>query len=397
MTLPRREALWCRIPATIGEGENGLLEEDDAFLRTQLITYIGNKRSLLPFIDAGIAHARACLGRPRIDFLDLFSGSGVVARLARRHARVLHCNDLEHYSLVGNQCYQRNTDAVTEAALADEVERVRRRVAAHLAPGFLCDLYAPRDDHDIQPGERVFYTRGNAMFLDTFCQVLQESPAPLQPFLLAPVLAQASMHANTSGVFKGFHKNREGIGQFGGTARNALPRILKPIEVKMPVSSRFSCDVQLHQRDANLLVRELEPVDVAYFDPPYNEHPYGSNYFMLNLLCDYRRPAQVSRVSGIPADWNRSAYNRAREAEVALFDAVATVKACFVLISYNSEGFIPHARFLSALEKLGDVSVMDTRYNTFRGSRNLGNRDTHVTEFLYLLDKRQAEGIRSAG
>jgi len=205
------------------------------------------------------------------------------------------------------------------------------------------------------------------------------------------------MHANTSGVFKGFHKNREGIGQFGGTARNALPRILKPIEVKMPVSSRFSCDVQLHQRDANLLVRELEPVDVAYFDPPYNEHPYGSNYFMLNLLCDYRRPAQVSRVSGIPADWNRSAYNRAREAEVALFDAVATVKACFVLISYNSEGFIPHARFLSALEKLGDVSVMDTRYNTFRGSRNLGNRDTHVTEFLYLLDKRQAEGIRSAG
>jgi len=31
-------------------------------------------------------------------------------------------------------------------------------------------------------------------------------------------------------------------------------------------------------------------------DPPYNQHPYGSNYFMLNLLADYREPADVSAV-----------------------------------------------------------------------------------------------------
>lgn len=362
--------------------------EHEAFLRSQLITYIGNKRALLPFIEAGIVHAKACLGKPRIDFLDLFSGSGVVARLARRHAQALHCNDLELYSYVGNRCHQANAGDVDHAALGAELRRVRDAVQAGLAPGFLCELYAAGDDDDIQPGERVFYTRRNAMFLDTFCQVLADSPAALQPFLLAPVLAQASMHTNTSGVFKGFHKNREGIGQFGGTARNALSRILRPIEVQAPVLSRFACEVHLHRRDANALVRELDPVDVAYFDPPYNEHPYGSNYFMLNLLCDYRRPQQVSRVSGIPVDWNRSAYNKAREAEAALFDAVAAVRASFVLISYNSEGFISHERFLAGLEGLGAVSVMDTRYNTFRGSRNLAARDTHVTEFLYLVDKR---------
>jgi|GEM_PF-134647 len=363
-------------------------DEDEAFLRTQLITYIGNKRALLPFVDAGIAHARQCLGKSRIDFLDLFSGSGVVARLARRHAHRLHCNDLERYSEVSNRCYQTNAGDVDAGALAAERDRVEREVASGMAPGFLCELYAPRDDDAIQPGERVFYTRRNAMFLDTFCQVLVDTPAELRPFLLAPVLAQASMHTNTSGVFKGFHKNRDGVGQFGGTARNALSRILRPIQLQAPVLSRFDCAVQLHRRDANALVRELEPVDVAYFDPPYNEHPYGSNYFMLNLLCDYQRPREVSRVSGIPTDWNRSDYNRARLAEATLFDAVAAVRADFVLISYNSEGFIPHARFVAGLEALGEVSVMDTRYNTFRGSRNLGARDTHVTEFLYLLDKR---------
>lgn len=362
--------------------------ESDEFLKSQLITYIGNKRALLPLIDAGIRQAKEKLGKSRIDFLDLFSGSGVVARMARQHSRALHCNDLELYSYVVNSCYQANAEDVDKPALANLLEWVRNEIREAFEPGFLSELYAPRDDESIQSGERVFYTRRNAIFLDTFCRVLASVPEEFRPFVLAPVLSQASMHANTSGVFKGFYKNRHGVGQFGGDGRNALARIKKNIEVRAPVFSNFSCTSYLHKSDANQLVHELERVDIAYFDPPYNQHPYGSNYFMLNLLCDYRRPGEVSSVSGIPIDWNRSLYNKAQYAEKALFDAVADVKADIVLISYNSEGFVPHERFLSELVKLGDVGVMDTRYNTFRGCRNLSARDKHVTEFLYLVDKR---------
>lgn len=362
--------------------------EDDDFLKTQLITYLGNKRSLLPFIEKGICLAKAKLGKDRVDFLDLFSGSGVVARMARQHARVLHCNDLERYSHVLNACYQANRQDVDHPALVAELERIRCALQTDPAPGFIAELYAPENDDRIQPGERVFYTRRNAVFLDTFCRELASTPEALWPFVLAPVLCQASMYANTSGVFKGFYKNRDGIGQFGGTGRNALARIMRAIEVQMPVFSNFTCDVRLHNRDANALVRDLDAVDIAYFDPPYNQHPYGSNYFMLNLLCDYRRPQEISHVSGIPTDWNRSPYNKAPTAEAALFDAIARVNARFVLVSYNSEGFVAHDRFRTELAHLGKVDVMDTRYNTFRGSRNLSERDIHVTEFLYLIDKR---------
>src|ERR1019366_7638156 len=65
----------------------------------------------------------------------------------------------------------------------------------------------------------------------------------------------------------------------------------------------------VHQTDANVLVREVGGFDVAYFDPPYNQHPYGSNYFMLNLLLSYEEPRETSRVSGIPTSWQRSDYN----------------------------------------------------------------------------------------
>lgn len=362
--------------------------ENDEFLKSQLITYIGNKRSLLPFIETGIRHAKAKLGKEKIDFLDLFSGSGVVARMARQHSRVLHCNDLELYSFLFNSCYQANSEDVDQAELSHELERVKREVGEHLAPGFIADLYAPKDDDNIQRGERVFYTRRNAMFLDTFCSALNSTSSEMRPFILGPVLSQASMYANTSGVFKGFYKNKNGIGQFGGTGENALTRIKRDIEVQRPAFSNFFCSTSIHNKDANRLVRELDAVDIAYFDPPYNQHPYGSNYFMLNLLCDYRRPQEISNVSGIPTNWSRSLYNKPKHAETALFDAVENVKAKFVLISYNSEGFIAHERFLSELVSLGDVSVMDTKYNTFRGCRNLSGRDIHVTEFLYLVDKR---------
>jgi adenine-specific DNA-methyltransferase len=147
-----------------------------------------------------------------------------------------------------------------------------------LAPGFIAELYAPQDDDNIRPGERVFYTRRNAIFLDTFCRVLVTTPIELRPFVLAPALAQASMYVNTSGVFKGFYKNKNGVGQFGGTAKNALTRIKRNIEVEAAVVfSNFSCEAQLHNADANALVRDLDPVDVAYFDQPYNQQSYDLN------------------------------------------------------------------------------------------------------------------------
>lgn len=372
--------------------QHGLFEdaavENKEYLKQQLITYIGNKRALLPFIEIGLLQVKRHLGIDRVSFLDLFSGTGVVARMARQHADLVHCNDLELYSQVTNQCYQTNESDLDRPGLVSELVRLRAAVEEDRTPGFIAKLYAPQDDDNIRFGERVFYTRRNAIFLDAFCRAIADTPDHLRPFVLAPILAQASMYTNTSGVFKGFYKNKDGIGQFGGTLKNALSRILRNIEVVSPVLSDISCRSYVHRQDANALVKHLDPVDIAYFDPPYNQHPYGSNYFMLNLLCDYRCPVEISRVSGIPSNWNRSLYNKLQHSETVLFDAVQNVAAKFVLISYNSEGFVKRSRFLDELSRIGEVSVMDTRYNTFRGCRNLSDRDIYVTENLYLIDKR---------
>lgn len=362
--------------------------ENSEYLKSQLITYIGNKRALLKFIAEAVDVARRELGKDRISFLDLFSGSGIVARMAKQHSTRIVANDLELYSRIINECYLSNRSTALKGRLEQVFALLLERIRSNLAPGFITELYAPRDESNIMEDDRVFYTRSNAIYLDTACREISKLPEKYRKYFLAPLLSQASMHANTSGVFKGFYKNGDGIGQYGGRGKNALTRILKPINLCLPAFSNFECDYEVHQKEAGDLVGEIEEVDIAYLDPPYNQHPYGSNYFMLNLLCNYDRPTQMSRVSGIPTGWNRSSYNQRKEALPALCDIVERCRAKFLILSYNSEGFIPRETFVKEMKNVGRVRVMDTRYNTFRGCRNLRDRDIHITEMLFLVDKR---------
>ena len=365
--------------------------EDPDYLTKQLITYIGNKRALLDFIGHGVREIRVRLGKEKLSIFDIFSGSGIVARYFKQFSRKLMVNDLEKYSEIINRCYLSNRSEVQTAYLREMYREITAKLKDRpLRKGFISEYYAPEDDSDIQPSERVFYTTRNARYLDTARQYIEEADSQFRHFFLAPLLSEASVHANTSGVFKGFYKDKKtGIGWFGGHKGDALKRIKGDIDLLFPLFSRYECDIEIFRGDALTIAGKAEEVDVAYLDPPYNQHPYGSNYFMLNLLAEYKRPRGISRISGIPGDWNRSPFN-SRTKSVEEFSAlVRTIKARFLLISFNSEGFISLEKMKEILKSVGDVYVFEQKYNTFRGSRNLGSRKIHVKEYLYLVERRR--------
>jgi adenine-specific DNA-methyltransferase len=364
--------------------------ENEAFLTRQLITCIGNKRSLLGFIGEALEKVKLRLGKRRLRLIDLFSGSGAVSRLFKQHAELLLVNDIEVYSEIISRCYLANPSTLPLRELDSLHGELTRRLREEpLRRGFIAELYAPADEKNIGEGERVFYTPRNARFIDTARQYIEEIDAGLRPFFTAPLLSEASVHANTAGVFKGFYKDPEtGRGHFGGKGSEALSRIKGEITLPFPVWSRFECPVEIYREDANALARRLPELDVAYLDPPYNQHPYGSNYFMLNLICSYRQPEKISPVSGIPPDWNRSDYNKPGRALGALAELAAALPAKFLLISFNSEGFIGRTEMEQILKKTGQVEVLEISYNVFRGSRNLKNRGIHVKEYLFIVEKR---------
>ena len=383
------KAAKARYRTIVSSSQPEPLFENEDYLTKQIITYIGNKRSLLKFITKGINVVQRELQKDKLDMFDVFSGSGIVSRYFKQYAETLLVNDLEPYTKVINACYLANASEID----FEKIEKIHRRLVADvsarpLKKGIITKLYAPKDDDNIQPGERVFYTRRNAMYIDTMRKLIDSVDLENQKFFLAPLLAKASVHSNTSGVFKGFHKNRTtGIGQFGGSNQDALLRIKGEIELPMPIFSNYDCQTTIYNGDSNEIIKTAPEVDLAYLDPPYNQHPYGSNYFMLNLILENTPPESVSKISGIPENWNRSSYNKRQFAYEALTNLVENIKAKYVLISFNSEGFIPLNAMKSMLEKVGKVQILETNYNTFRGCRNLSNRDIHVTEYLYLLKK----------
>jgi len=363
--------------------------ENPQYLTDQLITYIGNKRALLGFIAEGLDRVRARLGKEQVSTFDVFSGSGIVSRFLKKYSSHLIVNDLENYASIINHCYLANRETLNLSQLGEiYTDLVAKLDTETLEQGLIAERYAPKDDEHILHGERAFYTNRNARYLDTARVLVAEIPEALQCYFLAPLLAEASVHANTSGVFKGFYKNSAtGIGQFGGRKGDALIRIRGDISMPFPVFSNFSCETSIFSGDANVICEEAPEVDVAYLDPPYNQHPYGSNYFMLNLLADYKTPETVSVISGIPSDWNRSAFNRKKDATTALTDLAKKIRAKYLIISFNSEGFISLKDMTELLSQIGKTEILETKYNAFRGSRNLSGRGIHVKEYLYLVEK----------
>ena len=363
--------------------------EDPDYLSRQIVTYIGNKRALLGHIGQVVERVKRRLGKDSLRVFDLFSGSGIVSRYMKAHASTLISNDVEDYAAVIGRCYLRNRSTVDLPVLTDVVNELNRRVEAErLPPGFIEELYAPRDEDRITREDRVFYTRDNARRLDGYRRLIDTAPEDMRELLLGPLLSGASIHSNTAGVFKGFYKNRETkIGQFGGTGSDALVRIKGKIVLEPPVLSRYECDCEVLQEDANGAARRVSDLDLAYIDPPYNQHPYGSNYFMLNLLVRYERPERISRVSGIPEGWRRSGYNVRAKSLPLMRDLLHSLDARFLLVSFNDEGFITTGEMRALLEELGSVQVLETPYNAFRGSRNFNNRPIHVTEQLFLVER----------
>lgn len=130
--------------------------EDPRYLREQLVTYIGSKRSFLALIGGGIGAVERKLGRPPVA-LDAFAGSGVVSRLLKGTSAKVIANDLEPYSAALAACYLADREEVPWDRLRDAIAELNATASsASAGGGFIERLYAPVDDDAVRKSERVF-------------------------------------------------------------------------------------------------------------------------------------------------------------------------------------------------------------------------------------------------
>jgi len=153
-------------------------ELDKPYYSTQLITYLGNKRSLLPFLNSGFRAVQDKLGKEKLICLDGFAGSGVVSRLLKTISSELHTNDLEDYSFTCNSAFLKNKSDVSKKKLIKYIDFLNENKRYSDEIGFIRGNYAPKDDNNVQLGERVFYTNDNARIIDNVRELLNDFPEP---------------------------------------------------------------------------------------------------------------------------------------------------------------------------------------------------------------------------
>jgi adenine-specific DNA-methyltransferase len=366
------------------------LKINDVFLREQIITYLGNKRRLLGFLDIEFEKIIASLNKKDIFVLDAFAGSGIVSRLLKRKTTMLHVNDWEGYSHVVNTCYLKNREISQISLIEESINYLNKnKLKQEYGKGFIEELYAPQDDIDIKLGERVFYTNKNAKIIDNIRRMIRDDVAKeLEYFCLGPLLYVASVNNNTSGVFKGFHKNpKTNIGQFGGGNQNCLSRITKEIELPIPIYENADCEVDVYQKNIEDQFFEKYDYDFIYLDPPYNQHPYGSNYHILNLISSYEKPKEISLVAGIPKQWNRSNFNKKDLAILSLRKLINNLSCKYFILSYNEEGIIPIEEVKNILLKRGELEIKEKPYTVYRGGK-IKNREKSVKELLFIVKSK---------
>ena len=309
-----------------------------------MIKYIGSKRALL----AHILRAVGAAVPPGATVLDLFSGT----------ARVGHALKVAGYRVVANDhnAYAHTLATCYVQADAERWAETARRALADLArlpgrPGWFTETYALRARY-LHPA--------NAERIEAMREAIAAMGAEpeLEAILLTAQMEAADRVDSTAGLQMAYMKRW-------------APRALNPVELRMPRllprPAAGPCRAMAEEAEAAAAAVEC---DLAYLDPPYNQHSYLGNYHVWETLVRWDRP-EVYGVACKRLDCRtrRSDFNSRRRIGPALRRTVAALNCPTLVVSFNDEGYLTREALLEILSARRHVRVIEIPYGRYVGAK----------------------------
>ncbi len=281
-----------------------------------MIKYLGSKR-LLVGVLADIAEAVGARTA-----LDLFAGTTRVAQELKRRGLLVTGVDVATYSEVFGQCF-----LATDARDVDPAElelALKELDALPGVRGYVTETFCEQARY-FQPhnGRRIDAIRG---------AIEEYAGSPLRAILLTALMDAADRVDSTTGLQMAYLKN--------WSARSYDDLRLRPPPLldgpgRMVRGDALEVAQQLTQRQ--------ERVDLAYLDPPYNQHRYFTNYHVWETLVRWDAPEHYGiackRVDA-REDETKSVFNRKRAMPLALAQLIAATPAEVVVVSHNDESWV---------------------------------------------------------
>ena len=295
-----------------------------------MIKYIGSKRRLVPVL------ARICQASGARTALDLFTGTTRVAQAFKAQGVHVTAVDSARYAHAFARTYIEADAAATDSGAL-------RAAVTHLnalpgKPGYVTETFSR---------QARFFQPHNAARIDAVRDAIDSEYAgsPLFPLLLTSLIEAADRVDSTTGVQMAYVKQW-------------APRSSNPLELRVPELLRGpGAPSRAMRRAARLTARSVGSVgvavgsgrsglghfDLAYLDPPYNQHRYFTNYHVWETLVAWDAPEAygVARKRLDARDPStRSAFNSKRTMPAALASVVQSVDCDLLVLSYNNESWL---------------------------------------------------------
>lgn len=308
-----------------------------------MIKYLGSKRRYLGHI---VDVARRELPEAQ-SVLDLFSGTARVGHAFKGAGLRVLANDHNRYAHTLARCYVEADDdlaAPCKRLLAD----LQKTPAA---AGWFTQTYCEQ--------ARFFHPKNGARI-----EAIREriDRLDLDPLLrdvaLVSLMEAADRVDSTVGVQMAYLK------QWAPRAHNDLELRLPALLPRSPHGRG-----EAHGLDAERAARTLA-ADVAYLDPPYNQHSYLRNYHVWETLVRWDRPETYGvAAKRLDCKTRSSAFNLKRESAGALRRVIDAVQARLLMVSFNDEGYLDRPTIEAMLSARGPVRVVSVEARRYVGAR----------------------------
>ncbi len=300
-----------------------------------MIKYLGSKRRLVPALTLLARASGARTG------LDLFSGTTRVAQAWKALGMSVTAVDSTRFAHVLARCYvatDPGSDPGLRGRVAGAVDRLNRLEGK---PGYVTATFCE---------EARYFRPENGARIDAAREAIERRHAgtDLWPVLVTSLLEAADRVDSTTGLQMAYLKQW-------------APRALQPLTLRVP--EMIAGPGRAVLGDALQLAgsARLGQVDLAYLDPPYNQHRYDANYHVWETIVAWDAPSfygVACKRDELRDPTRRSPFNGRRTMPAALAQVVANVRAEVVILSYNNESWLSFDEMHTMSSVRGHVEVL---------------------------------------
>lgn len=307
-----------------------------------MIKYLGSKRALMPVLETLFAASKATTA------VDLFTGTTRVAAAMKQLGMQVTAVDAASYSEVFSKTFiELDATGKDTRGLADAVKSLNELSGTS---GYFTEVFCEK---------ARFFQPKNGQRIDAIRSAIESDYKGSWMYfpLLSSLLIAADKVDSTTGVQMAYLKT---------WSRRSF------LDIELQVPELLTGSGRSIRGDAIEQASNLGSFDLAYLDPPYNQHRYFGNYHIWETLVRWDQPEYygiANKRIDTRSKENKSDFNSKLTLPAALATLISGLDVKTLVLSYNNESWLSRRELTDMCSKFETVEILDFDSKRYVGSQ----------------------------